>query len=90
MNGCYEPLSQRDRDRIAEDCLRGQNSNRASIAKEIRDGDLFNDAGRLKTYWHCLATKAPPAPAGRGQYKAEQYSDMRYDGWVWHWQSWER
>jgi hypothetical protein len=82
----YEPLPEAERKRVAESCLRGQNSSRASYAKEIEAGDLFVDSyedeySYPRSYWHCLATSPPPAPHGRrGQWKAEA---ERPSSWIW-------
>lgn len=59
---------------------------KAEIAREIEEGRLFNKEGRPRGYWHCLATKPPPAPPGRrGQWKAS--GQERYES-DWGWQDW--
>jgi hypothetical protein len=81
------PLPQEERDTLATQIReKSQNQNREHIAREIEAGDLYNDRGEPKGYWHCLATQKPEVPDGwRGQWKAigEQPSG-------WEWQDWGR
>lgn len=84
----YPPLSQAARDKIADECLRGQNQNRGSFAAEIRRGDLYGRDGGPRTYWHCLATQHPDYPEGRrGKWKAAPPQDS-WETARWEWQDW--
>jgi hypothetical protein len=85
----YQPRSAEQRERIAQDCLRGQNSNREGFAAEIRAGDLFDADGNPHSYWHCLATSPPAAPKGRkGQWLASPRTSDHPPHW--YWQDWGR
>lgn len=81
----YRARSQAERDRVADDCLRGANNARVSIADEIRRGDLCGPHGFPRTYWHTLATFPPPdPPRRRGQWKATPPAESSEPaGWVW-------
>lgn len=83
-HGLYRPRSIDERQRIAQDCLRGSNSHREIYAKQIIAGSLFDHQGRPLSYWHCLATHPPDhQPTPRGQWKAGTGND----GWIW--QGWK-
>lgn len=81
----YEPLTQAERELVARRCLEGVHSWRVTYAEQIRRGDLYDPkTGLPKYYWHCLATKPPPAPEGRmGQWKATAEKPAE-----WRWQDW--
>ena len=83
----YIMRPQEEREKIAQSCLNGQNANRVSYAMDIRNGDLFNSFGELKSYWHLLATYAPNVPLmRRGRWAPAEYRDG--PGWVWEWSDW--
>lgn len=94
----YQIASDDERKYVAESCLKGSNSNRASYAREIIAGDLFHHdefslfhdiSGYPKSYWHCLATVKPPIPEGRrGQWTAKP-GNQGYTQWgYWFWDDW--
>jgi hypothetical protein len=88
VNACRrgtEPLPLDQRQRVARDCLNGQNARRSGYAKEILAGDLFCLGGTARSYWHLLATKAPePLQGRRGQWNATEVDGA----WMWSWQDW--
>jgi hypothetical protein len=55
--------------------------------EDLKSGDIFNDEGIPKTYWHIFATTPPAGPPGRwGQHKPYYDREVRYGGpshWVW-------
>ena len=82
----YQPELIEKRKSAARHCLRGGNQNRVSFATEIITGDLFNDDGYPRNYWHCTATIPPPPPRGRrGQWKPTPMGSYRGE---WVWQDW--
>lgn len=84
--GRYAPRPTEERERVARDCLEGQNQHRERYAAEIRAGDLFGPDGLPKYYWHCLATEPPPSPTGRrGRWKAGEDETSIHGGWIWGW-----
>lgn len=85
----YAMLPLERRQKVAGDCLKGQNQHRERYAREIIEGDLWESSGYPRHYWHCLATVPPEAPRGRrGQWKAAEMTDLPMMGWGWAWQDW--